>query len=323
MKSVMKKQNQQLFQKTSSDNDSLRNLLLQSKEFSEYLIGFEQWLRVLGYSASAIYYFPAYVRKFLYYLEQRKVMKVKRIKLQCIRSYILSLSKSMNKRTGNPLSRNYQLNHLNAFKRFSRYLLDYHNIVLDCSAQVIENTQRQRRWLTKKEIDLLYAACSNDSAGIMNRAILSVYYGLGLRRTEGVSLDIDDIYSKADSIYVRKGKLSKERYVPMTNSVFHDIEIYIQRVRAPRLLSCKREEERALFVSENGSRITGNATYARLQSLASMTEIKTPISLHSLRHSIATHLLSAGMKLENISTFLGHSSLESTQIYTHLLQKPV
>jgi len=319
----MEKQNQQLIQNTCSDSDSLRNFLLQSKEFSEYIIGFEQWLRVLGYSASAIYYSPAYVRRFLYYLEQRKVMKIKRIKPQYIRSYSLSLSKSMNKRTGNLLSRNYQLNHLNALKRFSRYLLDYHKIVIDCSAQVTENAQIQRRWLTKTEIDSLYAACSDDSAGIMNRAILSVYYGLGLRRTEGVSLDIDDIYSKADSIYVRKGKLSKERYVPMTNLVFHDIESYIKIVRAPRLLSCKRKEERALFVSENGYRITGNAIYARLQNLATMTELKTPISLHSLRHSIATHLLSSGMKLENISTFLGHSSLESTQIYTHLLNKPI
>ena len=206
-------------------------------------------------------------------------------------------------------------------KRFSRYLADCHEITLDCSAQILGKASSNRRWLTKEEIEKLYSACANTPNGIMNRALLSVYYGLGLRRSEGVALNIEDIYCNLSAVYVKKGKLCKERYVPITSSVFKDIDRYILHVRKQRLQSDEKKKERALFVTENGHRITGNAIYERLQNLAISSNVRTPVSLHCLRHSIATHLLSAGMKLENISSFLGHSSLESTQIYTHLAQK--
>ena len=160
-------------------------------------------------------------------------------------------------------------------------------------------------------------------SGTMNRAILSVYYGLGLRRSEGVVLDINDILSSNGTVYIRKGKFNKDRYVPMTISVFHDIEMYISQIRPLQVKDIKCSEEHALFISERGQRITGNAIYERLQFIAKNAGLKTPLSLHSLRHSIATHLLEAGMSLENISSFLGHKSLESTQIYTHLINKSI
>jgi integrase/recombinase XerD len=300
---------------------SNRNLELDSDEFIRHITEYEQWLRVLGYADSTVYDFPAYLRAFLFFLENKKVFNLSKVKYFHIRKFLNYLSQKISERTGKPLSRNYQLNYLNALKRFSRYLLDCHDINLDCTAHVIRKMVSERRWLTKKQMESLYYSCNTGPSGVMNRALLSVYYGLGLRRSEGIALDIDDIQISNGVVYVRKGKNSKERYVPMNVTVQKDIERYISNTRKSLLHGIKRKEERALFISERGQRITGNAIYERLQNLAQIADLPLPLSLHSLRHSIATHLLNAGMQLENISNFLGHSSLESTQIYTHLVHQ--
>jgi integrase/recombinase XerD len=300
---------------------SNRNLELNSDEFIQHLNYYEQWLRVLGYADSTVYNFPAYLRAFLSFLESENIKSIPRIKHYHVRQFSTYLSKRLKDQTQKPLSRNYQLNYLNALKRFSRYLLDCHGIILDCSVPVIRKMVSERSWLTNGQIVSLYSSCSDGSLALMNRALLSVYYGLGLRRSEGVALDIDDIQITNRVVYVRRGKNSKERYVPMNETVQKDLERYITKSRKLLLKAKDKNQIKALFISDRGQRITGNAVYERLQHLARNAGVNSPLSLHSLRHSIATHLLMAGMKLENISAFLGHSSLESTQIYTHLLHE--
>jgi integrase/recombinase XerD len=298
-------------------------LEIRSKEFSDYLIGYKQWLRVLGYASSTIYYFPSYLRSFMHFLEDKGIMRLRRIKSVHIRWFLSFLTNKINLQTGKTLSKNYQLNHLNSIKRFCKYLMDCHGIILDCIVRISGCREKERIWLSRKDIELLYNSCKDDSIGTMNRAILSAYYGLGLRRSEGVGLDIDDICPSNGTAYIRKAKFSKERYVPMTISVFRDIEMYISQIRLFQVKGFKCKEDQALFISDRGQRITGSAIYERLQFMAKNAGLRTPLSLHSLRHSIATHLLEAGMSLENISIFLGHRSLESTQIYTHLLNKNI
>jgi len=246
---------------TFVEKHTVRHLNLQSLEFIEYLNGYEQWLRVLGYAASTVYYFPAYLGAFMYFLEKRDIMKIKKARSTHVRWFISSLSKKVNPQTGNTLSRNYQLNYLNALKRFSRYLTDCHGIILDCSVRTNGNSEQKRMWLTNEEIESLYSSCKDGASGDMNRAILSVFYGLGLRRSEGVALDIDDIQVPNGVVYIRKGKYSKERYVPLNGFVLTDIERYINKVREPQLNRIKQKEKRAMFISERGRRITVNAIY--------------------------------------------------------------
>jgi len=116
---------------------------------------------------------------------------------------------------------------------------------------------------------------------------------------------------------VRKGKNYKERYVPMTEAIKADLENYIYQARE-QLQSFKETKNEALFISLKGTRLCGNSLLDRLKKLVKEAKIQKEIGLHTLRHSIATHLLQSGLSLEEVSQFLGHSSLESTQIYTHL-----
>ncbi|GGX36134.1 tyrosine-type recombinase/integrase [Aquimarina muelleri] len=181
--------------------------------------------------------------------------------------------------------------------------------------------------LTPEEIQQLYKATygynENTKLELINardRAILTIYYGCGLRRNEGYHLDVSDIDFDRRIVHVRKGKANKERFVPFnkTNSKYLQEYLYDSR---PQMTFDKRIN--AFFISMKGKRMNTRSMALRLKILQQRTHDiylqDKNVRLHVLRHSIATHLLQNGMPLEKISRFLGHNSLESTQIYTHLI----
>ena len=315
------KSDSEIHQDGITSSDPGNKATLYSEEFSKCLVGFTQWLRVIGYSASTVYYFPTYARSFLTFLELNGINRLNKIRSTHVDLFIFSLSQRKNVKTGKLLSPNYILNYLNSVKRFFKYLSECYLIDVNCHVIVQGSRSNERPFLTKRDIESLYNSCQNDPDGILNRAILSTYYGLGLRRSEGVALNIGDVNKNEGVVYVRQGKLNKDRYVPMSQSVYHDIKKYIISIRNSYLEKVGKSDEPALFISYRGKRITGSGVYERLQNIAKAAGLKIPLSLHSLRHSIATHLLEAGMELEHIGSFLGHKSVESTQIYAHLNQK--
>jgi integrase/recombinase XerD len=152
-----------------------------------------------------------------------------------------------------------------------------------------------------------------------DRAMLGIYYGCGLRKSEGTSLTTNDVLIERKLVHVRKGKGSKERYVPVTENNLKYITEYLNTGR--KFLLAEAEND-SLFINWDGGSCDAQALSARLKRLVknsgnSILRAKNP-TLHTLRHSIATHLLQQGMEIELIRKFLGHSSLESTQIYTHI-----
>jgi integrase/recombinase XerD len=157
---------------------------------------------------------------------------------------------------------------------------------------------------------------------LRDKAMLTIYYGCGLRRNEGLHIELNDIFWDKQLLYVSKGKNNKERFVPISKAGLKHLENYLYDAR-PLLIKDHKEE--LFFINERGKPMQGQMMLLRLDQLVTRTENITlqekEIGLHTLRHSIATHLLSNGMKLEKIKDFLGHSSLESTQIYTHLVEE--
>ena len=142
-----------------------------------------------------------------------------------------------------------------------------------------------------------------------------------MRRNEAVHLDLSDIYFDKERVFVRKGKNYKERFIPINRKNAEILEDYIYEGR-PEFYQSNLSE--ALFVNKNGTRMQGMSFANRLKVIVEATNnkniVEKHITLHILRHSIATHLLQKEVPLESIKTFLGHTSLESTQIYTHLLK---
>jgi integrase/recombinase XerD len=279
---------------------------------------FEKWLKTLGYAGSTVYGSTRYVRDFFFYLKTRKITQLEAIGPDVLEGYYKYMQKRSNKRRTGGLSDNYMNSNFNALRRFSRYLQETGKPFFEVSVRIRPDKESPKIILTSEEIKTLYKACGSDYLGIRDKAILSIYYGCGLRRSEGINLDLRDILVKEKLIFVRTGKGYRERYVPMTGAVRDDLEEYIYQGRE-HIRSFKVDTNpESFFLSMQGKRMCGNQVIERIHKLAQSAGINKPVGLHTLRHSIATHLLQSGMTLEEVSRFLGHSSLESTQIYTHL-----
>lgn len=302
----------------------MRSIKLQNPQYRLLEKGFENWLRTLNFADSTVYNSPAYLKAFFHFLEQNQVADLHQVDKSHIRDYITYLSQRKNQRRSGGLSVNYLTSNINALKRFSRYLRETRKQNLDIDIKLLPEKETVKTILAKAEILILYKSCPvNDyrwkyaMIGLRDRAMLGIYYGCGLRRSEGLELDITDIDLNRSLVHVRKGKGGKERFVPIGESIKQDFKDWLS-VRDEYL---KQAGEQAFLLSPRGNRIGGNALLIRLKRLVETAGINKDIGLHSLRHSIATHLLQQGMSLENVSRFLGHSSLENTQIYTHLKEE--
>ena len=284
-------------------------------EFLRLQRAFADWLRLLNFEPSTLKNAPTKLQEFLSWLESQGITDITSITRPTITKYFDYLLQRQNQRKGGRLSKNSLRTHLTNLRRFARYLRESGNESFDVSIQITGKLQHIKEIFTRAEIAALYEATGSDTLGLRDRAILAVYYGCGLRRSEGLSLDVKDVLLDRNLLYVRKGKNYKERYVPMKAGVREDLKSYIENAR-PILL---KQSTHALFLTQYGTRIIGQTMIERLQQLKEKAGIDKDAALHSLRHSIATHLLQSGMALEKIKQFLGHNSLESTQIYTHLV----
>lgn len=280
-------------------------------------INFEKWLQTLGYAQSTVYASTNYVNDFFFYLKTNEIETLEQLKPENVKSYLEYLQKRKNKRLGGGLATNTIISNMNSIKRFSKYLQESGKANIEIKPSLKAEKENTKTILTKTEISALYKVCDSDYLGIRDKAMLSIFYGCGLRRSEGQQLDIQDILLKEKRVFVRKGKNYKERYVPMTEAVKEDLENYINTARE-KLSSFKNNNETALFLSMQSKRLSGNGLLERLKKLTKEAGIQKDTGLHTLRHSIATHLLQSGLELEEVKQFLGHASLESTQIYTHV-----
>ena len=294
----------------------MNGLIIQNKFYNYLEINFGKWLETLGYASTTVYEGPRYIHEFLHYLEQNKCYHIKDITNSMVEQYFIYLSERRNRNKEGVLSRNYLRNHLRTLRWFSRYLRETTGKSFEVTMQMGKPEITGKTILTREDIKALYEVIGETPLGYRDRAMLGVYYGCGLRKNEGASLDMSDVQLNKSLLYVRKGKNYKERYVPVSDKVKSDLKTYIIYGR-PALMKTGGDAS-AFFLGVTGKRVQGSGLYARIKILNDKAKINKSVGLHTLRHSIATHLLQGGMKLEQIATFLGHSSLENTQIYTHL-----
>ncbi len=313
----------------------MKQLTLQSEAYRYIIASFKEWLQTIGYSEQTVYQLPNYIQEFLFYAESKGYAGLWQINNDLIKEHYYKLKLRTNTRKGGGLSNSYLNKHLQGFEKFSDYLRQNGRLLLPkLDIQTEENNSEVTDILTQEEIKLLfkityenYEQQKNDrgivyyeAMQLRDRAMLCIFYGCGLRRNEVVHLDINDIVFEKNILHVRKGKGYKERKVPITKQSIEHLQNYLYDAR-PYFCNDKNE---AFFVTHYGKRLGGTMMLRRLQQLIQLTGnaelMQKDIHLHTLRHSIATHLLQNGMKLERIKDFLGHSSLESTQIYTHFLE---
>lgn len=290
-----------------------------------YLEAFAQWQSWLGYSPATIRSNTQRLQQFFNWLKEEQINSLSHISKETIASYQEHLHKRKNKMRGGALSSGTIDNHVVNLELFNAYLQKH-----DCDILPLEELSHPlresvtRTILTQQEIKKLYEATDDSPYGYRDRAMLGIYYGCGLRLSEGLALVLDDIDIKHNYVHVKKGKGNKERYVPINKKIRDDITDYIHYARSWFLDNAYpsfRQPTNHLLISRRGTPCKPMMLSNSLHRLVEQANVNKSISLHCLRHSIATHLLQNGLSLEQIAQFLGHSSLESTQIYTHIVNE--
>ena len=186
-----------------------------------------------------------------------------------------------------------------------------------------KQTKRLPKAITVEQVDKLLTMPDNrDTLGARDRAILETLYSTGVRVSELVDLNRNDLDMAEQTLRVR-GKGKKERMVPLGTHALAAIRHYMTLLEPDPRFSKLREEalsnpSLALFVNKNGGRLSSRSVRRKLDKYLAMADLDSTISPHTLRHSFATHLLDNGADLRSVQALLGHQSLSTTQIYTHL-----
>ena len=209
---------------------------------------------------------------------------------------------------------------ITCIKSFYSFLFE-NNIIENNPAQLIENPKKRRKLptiITENEVmKLLESPDVKTNKGLRDKCILELLYSSGLRISELLNIKINEI-SKEKKFLKIKGKGNKERLVPIGSSAMNLLIVYLDTYRLNIKISNNID---ILFVNENGSIISRQACWEMIQKYASISLINKKISPHNLRHAFATHLLNNGADLRTVQMLLGHASLSTTQIYTHIAKE--
>lgn len=269
-------------------------------KFIEYLIIDKK------YSENTIKSYNNDLKKFNNYFDNKSINKIEESN---IKNYIKYLKQENN--DNRTISHN-----ISTLRSFYKFLL-IEKIIKNNPMEYIEQPKLKKtlpKTLTIEEIDKLMDIKLKDAFSYRNKAMLELMYSSGLRVSELINASIHDI-DTSNCIIRIMGKGSKERIVPLGDYAIKYIEIYLREYREKLT---KRELNDYLFLNNHGKKMTRQGFFKILKQLAKEKGIKTDFSPHTLRHSFATHLLNGGADLRSIQEMLGHESISTTQIYTHV-----
>ncbi|HPF83262.1 MAG TPA: site-specific tyrosine recombinase XerD [Bacilli bacterium] len=208
---------------------------------------------------------------------------------------------------------------ISTFNSFYKFMLIENKISIN-PIEKIELPKLDKRLphvLSIEEVDKLLEIDIKDAYSSRNKAMLELMYATGLRVSELINLTKEDVDLINDTVRTI-GKGNKERVIPLGDYAIYALKIYIEEYRDSML---KKRICDKLFLNNHGLGLTRQGFFKILKDLANEKNIKKELSPHTLRHSFATHLLNGGADLRSIQEMLGHSSLSTTQIYTHVLNE--
>lgn len=292
------------------------NFEITTKGFKEIFEEYDSFILSKGYKTtrnSKMY--QTCVKEFLWWLESQSILKVTRIDSSVLIRYTEYLSNRPKLRGTGTLSQNMLNKHFFSLRLLFDLLLKTERVESTVYLPKYYKTATEHRnILTVDEIKELFENSTTEA----ERAVITLAYGCGLRRTEIERLDYRDVNLKENYIVVRDGKGSKLREVPLSKTTVKTLSDYLKNERE-ELLENNNALEKAFLLNANGRRMLGATANRRLKQVierASNYEItEKEITLHNLRHSIATHLLEKGADIEFVRSFLGHAEIDMVQVY--------
>ncbi|SFC46737.1 integrase/recombinase XerC [Alkalibacterium subtropicum] len=208
---------------------------------------------------------------------------------------------------------------ISSMRAFYQFLLN-NEIVKDNPFSYLHLKKRGSRlpsFFYEEEMKVLFEAAEGDAPlDLRNQALLELLYGTGIRVSECQGIRLQDIDFEMGMLFV-KGKGRKERYIPFGHYASEAVKAYIEDGRKPLMLKYRKDHDH-LFINHHGDQITQNGIQFVLTQLIKKSALSHNITPHMLRHTFATHLLNNGADIRTVQELLGHKSLASTQIYTHV-----
>lgn len=281
-------------------------------KWQQALKDYQSYLRIeRGLSENSIHNYALDIKKLITWLDDSKIHHSPiAIKPEVLQEFIYTIAKDVNPRSQSRI--------ISGLKGFFNYLI-FENYRETNPLELIESPKIGRKLpdtLAIEEIDQLISAIDLSSPqGERNRAMLETLYGCGLRVSELTSLKISDLFFKEGFIKIT-GKGDKQRFVPIGDTTIKYIELYKKEVRVHQKIAPKAQD--TLFLNRRGNQLTRAMIFTIIKQLAAKAGIDKVISPHTFRHSFATHLLENGADLRAIQQMLGHQSITTTEIYTHI-----
>jgi site-specific recombinase XerD len=276
---------------------------------------FTIWLRRLGYAESSVRSRGRQLRHFLVWLGEKKVDEVDQ---ETVEKYAKHLHEKTSDKTGRGLSTRTIEAYLSVLILLDKYRRKHgKTALLRARPQVHGKVEsKARRIASRAEVTKLYAAIPTDQKGPYLRCLLALFYGCGLRCGEGIRLKIREVDLAGGLLLVSRAKNHHQRYVPLSEGVKNDLRGWLEGGRIRYAYpNCDN-----VLLNRRGGPANNSGLNKQLAELCALAGVEK-VSLHGLRHSIATHLLADGMGLAAIGRFLGHRSLQATQTYTHLVDE--
>mgnify|MGYP000880650700 CR=1 FL=1 len=282
-----------------------------------YIRGFKSFLQLeKSVSANTIEAYMADINHLVNYLSENgfENLSPEKLRLKHLETFVASLGEK-------GFSKASQARTISGIKAFYKYLL-VEDIIQDNPTELLESPRLSRTLpdtLSQEEVlEMIASIDLSKPEGTRNLAIIEVLYGCGLRVSELTGLRISDLYFDLGFMRVL-GKGNKQRWVPIGEQAMKQTSIYIHNNRSQLLP--KKGSEDVVFLNRRGSKLSRVMVFNIIKSLVERAGIHKTISPHTLRHSFATHLVENGANLRAVQEMLGHASITTTEIYTHLNSK--
>ncbi|MEZ4779274.1 MAG: site-specific tyrosine recombinase XerD [Flavobacteriaceae bacterium] len=264
-----------------------------------------------GLSQNSIVNYALDIKKLMLWLEENAIADTPiNISEKTIQEFIYQIAKEVNPRSQSRI--------ISGLRGFFNYLI-FEEYRKTNPLELIESPKTGRKLpdtLSEEEIDAIILQIDlSTPQGERNRALLETLYGCGLRVSEAISLRISDLFFDEGFIKVT-GKGDKERFVPIADSTIKYITIYLKEIRVHQSISEKAKD--TVFLNRRGKPLTRAMVFTIIKDLTEKAGIHKTVSPHTFRHSFATHLLENGADLRAIQQMLGHASITTTEIYTHI-----
>tara|TARA_B100001939_G_scaffold334253_1_gene335046 strand:- start:1481 stop:2368 length:888 start_codon:yes stop_codon:yes gene_type:complete len=238
-----------------------------------------------------------------------KSLSASKVRLNDLKEFITSISEI--------LSETSQSRIISSIKSFYKFLLIENLIQSDPSENLVSPKVGRKlpNVLTIEEINLIIKSIETSHIGVRNKAIIEIIYGCGLRVSELTNLLLSNLFLKQGYIKI-VGKGNKERLTPIGSLAVESLNDFLKNIRPNLKINDKFSDH--VFINNRGTSLSRSMIFKMIKRYVLKANINKDISPHSLRHSFATHLVEGGANLRAVQEILGHSSITTTEIYTHL-----